>query len=76
MKVWFNRCFKSCFVVRDANGAIAALKQKHIDTGLGFERLVAVIQGKISNYDTDLFMPLLTAINKVSFFVGSLLRFF
>lgn len=33
---------------------------------MGFERLVAAMQGKISNYDTDLFMPLLGAIEKVS----------
>ena len=38
------------------------LADKHIDTGMGFERICAVLQGKASNYDTDLFAPLLAAI--------------
>lgn len=41
------------------------LKQKFIDTGMGFERLVAVLQGQSSNYDTDLFLPIFNAISKV-----------
>lgn len=65
MQVCSKRCFKSVFGVRDGNGAIRALKQKHVDTGMGFERLVAVMQGRISSYDTDLFGPLLNAIGKV-----------
>lgn len=48
------------------NGGIEGLAQKHVDTGMGLERLVAVIQGTISNYDTDLFTHLLSAIQKVS----------
>jgi alanyl-tRNA synthetase len=40
------------------------LPQKHIDCGAGFERLVAVMQGKTSNYDTDLFIPIFDEIHK------------
>lgn len=43
------------------------LANKHVDTGLGLERLAAVLQGKISNYDTDLFTYLFAAIEKVIF---------
>lgn len=40
------------------------LPRKHIDCGLGLERLVAVVQQKVSNYDTDLFTPIFEAIQK------------
>lgn len=50
---------------READGKIVPLPDKHVDTGMGFERLVAVLQRKISNYDTDLFQYLLKAIFKV-----------
>ncbi|KAI6232992.1 Alanine--tRNA ligase [Aphelenchoides fujianensis] len=49
---------------RQEGGGLKSLPQKHIDCGLGFERLVAVIQGKTSNYDTDLFQPLFKAIQE------------
>jgi alanyl-tRNA synthetase len=48
--------------LRDADGTLHELPQKHIDTGMGFERVVAVLNGKSSNYDTDIFVPLLEAI--------------
>jgi len=47
---------------RQADGALHPLPAPSIDTGMGLERITAVIQGKISNYDTDLFAPILAAI--------------
>ena len=47
---------------RDAHGVLHELPKKHIDTGMGFERICAVLQGKRSNYDTDVFMPVITRI--------------
>ena len=47
---------------RDADGNLTPLPAASIDTGMGLERIVAVLQGKVSNYDTDLFAPLLQAI--------------
>ncbi|HXZ82004.1 MAG TPA: alanine--tRNA ligase [Terriglobales bacterium] len=44
---------------RDAGGVLNPLPKPSIDTGAGLERLAAVLQGKISNYDTDLFVPLI-----------------
>ena len=44
---------------RDASGMLNPLPKPSIDTGAGLERLAAVLQGKISNYDTDLFLPLI-----------------
>lgn len=48
----------------EEGGKLRTLPQKHIDCGLGLERLVAVIQGKTSNYDTDLFTPIFDAIQE------------
>ncbi len=44
---------------RDANGTVTPLPKPCVDTGLGLERVAAVLQGVISNYDTDLFVPLM-----------------
>lgn len=51
---------------RMANGSLIPLKNKHIDTGMGFERLAMALQGKTSNYDTDIFMPLIEKIESLS----------
>jgi alanyl-tRNA synthetase len=45
---------------RDASGALNPLPKPSVDTGAGLERIAAVLQGKISNYDTDLFQPLIS----------------
>ena len=47
---------------RDAQGVLHPLPAKHVDTGMGFERICAVLQNKASNYDTDVFMPLIRRI--------------
>ncbi|ENN77299.1 hypothetical protein YQE_06125, partial [Dendroctonus ponderosae] len=49
---------------REPDSTLKPLPKKHIDCGLGLERLVSVIQNKRSNYDTDLFMPLFEAIHR------------
>lgn len=51
---------------RKANGTLEALPQKHVDTGMGFERLCMALQKKKSNYDTDIFQPLLQKISRMS----------
>jgi alanyl-tRNA synthetase len=47
---------------RDGAGALNPLPAPCVDTGMGLERIAAVVQGKLSNYDTDLFTPLLAAV--------------
>ncbi len=51
---------------RKADGSLENLPEKHIDTGMGFERLCMAMQGKTSNYDTDLFSPFIQLIETKS----------
>ncbi|MBN2520329.1 MAG: alanine--tRNA ligase, partial [Bacteroidales bacterium] len=50
---------------RKANGTLEFLSERHVDTGLGFERLCMVLQNKKSNYDTDLFQPIISKISEI-----------
>jgi alanyl-tRNA synthetase len=51
---------------RDENGILHDLPQKHVDTGMGFERIVRVLQKKNSNYETDVFLPLINELIELS----------
>ncbi|MEM9648974.1 MAG: alanine--tRNA ligase [Bacteroidota bacterium] len=51
---------------RKASGALESLPEKHVDTGMGFERLCMVLQGVKSNYDTDVFTPLIREIETIT----------
>jgi alanyl-tRNA synthetase len=51
---------------RQMDGKLVSLPQRHVDTGMGFERLTMAIQGKKSNYDTDIFQPIIAEIAGIS----------
>ncbi len=51
---------------RTSSGTLEPLPAKHVDTGAGFERLVALLQGVRSNYDTDLFRPIMQRVREIA----------
>ncbi len=72
---WVNAGAEECIEIwnlvfvqynRDKEGKLHDLPAKHVDTGMGFERIVAVLQGKKSNYDTDVFTPIIKKIKNIS----------
>ncbi|MGQ9812613.1 MAG: alanine--tRNA ligase [Dissulfurimicrobium sp.] len=63
LEIW-NLVFMQYF--KDASGKIHPLPKKSIDTGMGIERISAVCQGKLSNFDTDIFAPLLARISELA----------
>src|SRR5678815_1820215 len=62
MEIWNNVFIQ---FNRSKNGTLESLPDEHVDTGMGLERLVQVVQGKTSNYDTDVFTGTIDFIQRI-----------
>ena len=63
VEIWNNVFLQ---YVKNANGEYVVAEQKNVDTGMGFERTLAILNGYTNNYETDLFKPILAKINEGS----------
>lgn len=61
-----NTCMCLVQYDRQEGGVLKPLPAKHVDTGMGMERVTSVLQNKVSNYATDIFTPIFAAIHAVS----------
>lgn len=62
---WHIKLSLCLFLFSENDGTLVPLPKQSVDTGMGLERLVSVMQNKMSNYDTDIFTPFFVAIEKV-----------